>query len=91
LGENKMIKENRYFLHPNNFVVDLFNVDFITFRENEKKTGEYWIKFHIGSKECRYKADGQKEVADILNVWGDIHGKNLNVEEFEIGGSHGTF
>ena len=85
-----MFEVTQDFIHGASFALPFKNIDFATWRRNTE-TGEYWIKFHIGSKECRYKADGQKEVADILNVWGDIHGKNLNVEEFEIGGSHGTF
>jgi len=85
-----MLKQNRYFLLENNYVIDLINVDFITFKENEKRDGEYWLKFHLGTKECRYKAEGQEEVVQILKIWSTVHGQELNLEEYEIGGFNGT-
>jgi len=83
-----MLKENRYFMLENNYIVDLIAVDFITFKENEKVADEFWIKFHIGTKECRYRADTRQEVADIINTWSSVHGKDVSIDESELGGAN---
>ena len=41
------IIDNRYMLKGNSYLVDLCNVDFITWKENEQDLGSYWVKFHI--------------------------------------------
>ena len=35
-------------------MVDMVNVDFITWKENENEEDNYWVKPHIGNKEARY-------------------------------------
>jgi len=83
-----MLLENRYVMLKNNYIVDLITVDFITFKENEKVENEFWIKFHIGTKECRYRTSTRSEVADIINTWSAVHGKDVSIDESELGGAN---
>jgi|TARA_R100000149_G_C5879267_1_gene143722 hypothetical protein len=83
-----MILKERYFMLKNNYIIDLINVDFITFKENEKVAGEFWIKFHLGTKECRFRTDTKEQVTEIINTWAEIHGKELSLHETEIGGAN---
>ena len=49
-----IIKQKRYLIKKNSYIIDLFSVDFITWKENENEEGTYWTKLHIGTKEVRY-------------------------------------
>ena len=80
------IKQDRFLIKENSYIVDLFNVDFITFKENEKDFGTYWIKLHIGSKEVRYICDDIKQLKQVVELWCAIHGKTIAIDEQELVG-----
>jgi len=82
------IKQNRFLIKENSYIVDLFNVDFITFKENEKDFGSYWIKLHIGSKEVRYICDDINKLKEIVELWCEIHGKTISLDEKELVGEN---
>ena len=48
------IIENRFLLKGGSYIVDLINVDFLTWKENATEYGTYWLKMQIGSKEGIY-------------------------------------
>lgn len=64
-------------------MIDLNNVDFISWKENKEEEGTYWTKFHIGTKETRYVCESVGELKTILTKWTEMKGKpsSLNVEE----------
>ena len=78
-----MLKSNRYIIKKNSYMIDLDNVDFITWKENVEEEGTYWTKFHMGSKEARYICQSVGDLKTILTKWTELKGKasNLNVEE----------
>ena len=70
-----MIKNKRYLIKANSYIIDLYNVDFITWKENDKMESTFWVKLHIGSKEARYVCNSIEEVKTLLLAWTDIRGK----------------
>lgn len=60
---------NKYLVKKNSYIINLENVEFITYKENEAEPDTYWIKFHIGSKETRFICDSLDELKTILRRW----------------------
>lgn len=78
------IKENKYLLKANSYLIDLQTVDFLTWKENDKEEGTYWTKLHIGTKECRYVCDSLTELNTLIQAWSKQKGKRLEVNEEEL-------
>jgi|TARA_R100001443_G_C3253157_1_gene153793 hypothetical protein len=79
-----IIKQKRFLIKPNSYIIDLFTVDFITWKENEKEEGTYWTKLHIGTKETRYVCKDAWELKRIIELWCEIHGKEVMVTIEEL-------
>lgn len=80
------IKENRYLLKQNSYIIDLYNVDFITWKENEKEEGTYWVKLHMGAKEARYVSRDITDLQLLITQWTNVRGKAIELEIEEIEG-----
>tara|TARA_R110002020_G_scaffold53057_2_gene148701 strand:- start:2779 stop:3033 length:255 start_codon:yes stop_codon:yes gene_type:complete len=80
------IKENRYLLKQNSYIIDLYNVDFITWKENENEIGTYWVKLHMGAKEARYVSRDINDLQLLLTQWTNVRGKRIELEIEEIEG-----
>ena len=78
------LKENRYLIKSNSYMVDLFNVDFITWKENERIEGTYWAKLHIGSKEARFVCQDLDALRHLLEEWSKVRGKEITIENEDI-------
>jgi len=78
------LKENRYLLKKTSYVVDLNNVDFITWNENERDLGKFLAKLHIGTKETRYMCQTASELKQLLEGWAEAKGKKLEIDLLEI-------
>tara|TARA_R110000744_G_scaffold116326_3_gene217486 strand:- start:369 stop:623 length:255 start_codon:yes stop_codon:yes gene_type:complete len=78
------LKENRYLVKSNSYIIDLAQVDFITWKENEKREATYWAKLHIGSKEARYVCNNITELRELISVWTNHKGKRITVSEKEL-------
>ena len=78
------IKANRYLIKSNSYMIDLDNVDFITWKENEKIAGTYWAKLHIGSKDARYVCKDEASLKNLLEIWSKIKGKKVEIDIDEI-------
>ncbi len=78
------LKENRYLLKANSYIIDLFNVDFITWKENENEEGTYWTKLHVGTKECRYICKTLDELNQLIAQWSRLRGDKLNINATEL-------
>tara|TARA_R100001463_G_scaffold136642_2_gene202733 strand:- start:2482 stop:2736 length:255 start_codon:yes stop_codon:yes gene_type:complete len=78
------LKENRYLVKSNSYIIDLAQVDFITWKENEKREATYWAKLHIGSKEARYVCNNITELKELISVWTELKDKRIIVSEEEL-------
>lgn len=78
------LKGNRYLLKKNSYLIDLENVDFITWKENDNEEGTYWTKLHIGSKEARYVCENLAQLRTLVMAWCEIKGQYLSVEENDL-------
>ena len=80
------LKENRYLLKGNSYIIDLINVDFITWKENENEIGTFWVKLHMGNKEARYVSRDINELQLLLIQWTKVRGQEIEIEINEIQG-----
>tara|TARA_R110001606_G_scaffold399110_1_gene580766 strand:+ start:1964 stop:2221 length:258 start_codon:yes stop_codon:yes gene_type:complete len=78
------LKEDRYLLKANSYLIDLKTVDFLTWKENDKEEGTYWTKLHIGTKECRYVCDSLTDLNTLVQAWSLQKGLCLEVEDEEL-------
>ncbi len=81
----KGLIENRFLLKNGSFIIDLDEVEFLTWNKNIKMSDSYWVKLHIGGKDTRYVCDSRDELCDIINTWGKIKGKEIKIDREEIG------
>ena len=78
------LKNNRYLLKGNSYVIDLNNVDFITWKENDKVEATYWAKLHIGSKEARFVCNNLTELRTLVLAWTTIRGEQATITEEDL-------
>ena len=81
----KGLIENRFLLKNGSFIIDLDEVEFLTWNKNIKMSDSYWVKLRIGGKDTRYVCDSRDELCDIINTWGKIKGKEIKIDKEEIG------
>lgn len=79
----KNLYNDRYLLKSNSYLIDLVNVDFITWKENENEASNYWVKLHVGTKEARYICNGLDELHELITAWTNLRGKTLKGMEQE--------
>ena len=64
------IIENRFLLKGGSYIVDLINVDFLTWKRNIE-TGKYWLKMHtMSGKEIRLQVNID-ELNQIMKACGN--------------------
>tara|TARA_S200002703_G_scaffold156037_1_gene160946 strand:- start:219 stop:470 length:252 start_codon:yes stop_codon:yes gene_type:complete len=78
------IKNERFLIKKTSYLVDLKDVDFITWSENERDLGKYLAKLHIGSKETRYMCQSVKDLETLLQTWSEVKGKKIDLNRDEI-------
>tara|TARA_R110001583_G_scaffold192701_2_gene359565 strand:+ start:3637 stop:3900 length:264 start_codon:yes stop_codon:yes gene_type:complete len=78
------LKEFRYLVKSNSYIIDLTQVDFITWKENDKVAETYWTKLHIGSKEARYVCADITELQELIRAWTKLQGKVIEVSKEEL-------
>ena len=78
------LKEERFLLKGDAYIVDLANVDFLTWRKNEKENGTYWLKMHFSTKEARYICS-KEELKTIVEEWTKVHGNKIEIDIDELG------
>ena len=77
--------ENKFILKDESYIADLQKVDFLTWNENDKRKGEYFMKFHIGTKETRFICSSKNELLGIIKSWCAANGKDVDIDENDIG------
>jgi hypothetical protein len=80
----EQLKDNRYLVKGNSYIIDLLNVDFITWKENEKVESSFWVKLHMGTKEARFVCDSLDDLRFLLECWTNLRGKILNLTDEEL-------
>lgn len=78
------LKKNRYLIKGNSYIIDLYNVDFITWKENDKLQSTYWAKLHIGSKEARFICNNITELRTLVQTWTNIRGEEASITEEDL-------
>lgn len=78
------LKSKRYLLKANSYLIDLYNVDFITYKENDNEEGTYWTKLHIGTKECRYVCESLTVLDELIKAWSKIRGQYIDLDKEEL-------
>tara|TARA_R100001015_G_C4602392_1_gene157356 strand:- start:287 stop:538 length:252 start_codon:yes stop_codon:yes gene_type:complete len=78
------IKNERFLIKETSYLVDLKDVDFITWSENERDLGKYLAKLHIGSKETRYMCQSAEELKTLLQTWSEVKGEKLDLDIDEL-------
>ena len=67
--------ENKYILHTKRAVVNLKDVEFITWRQNDEN-GEWWAKLHLpSSKEIRLVYATYEEMQELIELWEEARGE----------------
>tara|TARA_R110000868_G_scaffold144758_5_gene364140 strand:+ start:11199 stop:11498 length:300 start_codon:yes stop_codon:yes gene_type:complete len=86
-GDLKMndIIENKFILKGESYIADLAKVDFLTWNENDKIKGTYFMKFHIGAKETRFVCSSKPELIGIIKAWCIANGKDIDINENDVG------
>tara|TARA_R100001510_G_C7443420_1_gene71604 strand:+ start:45 stop:332 length:288 start_codon:yes stop_codon:yes gene_type:complete len=72
-------------IHGQSYAIRASNVDFTTWKQNQNKTDEYWLKLHtISGKEIRIKVD-YKGLNEILEAVGNplVEYRNRDYNELE--------
>ena len=78
------IKNERFLIKETSYLVDLKDVDFITWSENERDLGKYLAKLHIGSKETRYMCQSAEDLKTLLQTWSEVKGEKLDLDIEEL-------
>ena len=78
------IKNERFLIKETSYLVDLKDVDFITWSENERDLGKYLAKLHIGYKETRYMCQSAEDLKTLLQTWSEVKGQKLDLDIEEL-------
>lgn len=78
------IKNERFLIKETSYLVDLKDVDFITWSENERDLGKYLAKLHIGSKETRYMCQSAEDLKTLLQTWSEVKGEKIDLDVNEL-------
>ena len=71
------LKENRYLVKQTSYIVDLKDVDFITWSANERDLGSFWTKVAHRNKRNRYMCQSADEIEPTsCQGWADLKEKN---------------
>tara|TARA_R100001440_G_scaffold22583_1_gene36825 strand:+ start:18592 stop:19038 length:447 start_codon:yes stop_codon:yes gene_type:complete len=66
IGE--LFLENGFLEHPRKWSVDLSEVEFISFKQNDENF-TYFVKLHIKAKEIRLYLGTMEEVEQLIEIW----------------------
>ncbi len=80
------IIQNKLLIKKNSYIISLEDVSFISYKENESKNDEYWLKLYFGETESgrfvRYVARSLSELKTIIYTWSNI--KDIDMTENEL-------
>lgn len=64
----ELFLENGFLEHPRKWSVDLSEVEFISFKQNDENY-TYFVKLHIKTKEIRLYLGTMEEVEQLIEIW----------------------
>lgn len=73
------------------WVIHLGEVEFITYRINERNEMEYRVVFHMKDKEAKIMIDDLSALKELLSAWAVSKDKELILEEEELEGEVRTW
>ena len=80
------IIQNKLLIKHNSYIISLDDVSFISYKENESKKDEYWLKLYFGETESgrfvRYVARSQEILKNIIFTWAKL--RDINMTESEL-------
>ncbi len=80
------IIQNKLLIKKNSYIISLEDVSFISYKENESKEDEYWLKLYFGETESgrfvRYVARSLSELKNIVYTWSNI--RDIDMTENEL-------
>ena len=78
--------QDKLLIKPNSYVISLEDVSFISYKENESKQNEYWLKLYFGDMESsrfvRYVARSNEILKNIIFTWAKL--RDVNMTESEL-------
>ena len=78
--------QNKLLIKPNSYIISLEDVSFISYKENESKENEYWLKLYFGDMESsrfvRYVARSNEILKNIIFTWAKL--RDINMTENEL-------
>ena len=75
---------DKYLIKQTSYIVDLSNVDFITWNENERDMGKFLAKLHIGTKETRFMCQSSADLKQLLETWTTAKGARIDIQATEL-------
>ena len=73
------------------WVVHLGEVEFITYRINEKNENQYLVMLHMKDKEAKIMVDSIGALKELLSTWAKSKDKELILEEEDLKGEVRTW
>ncbi len=64
----ELFMENGFLEHPRKWSVDLSEVEFVSFKQNDENY-TYFVKLHIKTKEIRLYLGTMEEVEQLIETW----------------------
>tara|TARA_B100000963_G_scaffold267049_2_gene235263 strand:+ start:2154 stop:2417 length:264 start_codon:yes stop_codon:yes gene_type:complete len=78
--------QDKLLVKPNSYVISLEDITFISYKENESKHEEYWLKLYFGDMESsrfvRYVARTKDELKEIVYQWAGL--KDIDMTEDDL-------
>lgn len=81
----KGVIENRFLLKNESYIIDLHDVEFLTWNKNRDDKDSFWVKLHVGTKETRYVCGDRDELCEIINAWAMAKNVEIEIDKEEIG------
>jgi len=83
---NSAFIAEKFVIKSGSWIIDLKDVQFMTYRLNERDETSYLINFHIGSKETKIMVDDIDSVKQLFNCWTEAKGLEVDFEKEDIKG-----
>lgn len=77
---------NDFVVKSGSWIVDLKDVQFMTYRLNDKDETSYLVAFHIGDKETKIMVSNIEAVRELFKSWTNAKGTELEFEFEDIKG-----
>jgi len=77
---------NGFVVKAGSWIINLRDVEFMTYRLNDKDETSYLVAFHIGDKETKIMVNDIQAVKELFKSWTNAKGTELEFEYEDIKG-----